>query len=190
MGRKNISSNNIERLEQEKRGLRIKNIRENELKMNKTQLAKEIGVSSQFLGLVEEGKGNLAYNSLKRLRNISGTDNIVLEAQYITDSSFNITEKSKIVLKFSDDTFLDLYYTSLIPKTDTEVIYGTSIYFMDTAYVDRTYSIQAENKITNMKTITDIRVETAEGFRNFKVKESAANDIIRLYNEMKELLSK
>ena len=125
-----------------------------------------------------------------RLRNISGTDNIVLEAQYITDSSFNITEKSKIVLKFSDDTFLDLYYTSLIPKTDTEVIYGTSIYFMDTAYVDRTYSIQAENKITNMKTITDIRVETAEGFKNFKVKESAANDIIRLYNEIKELLSK
>ena len=72
MGRKNISSNNIERLEQEKRGLRIKNIRENELKMNKTQLAKEIGVSSQFLGLVEEGKGNLVYNSLKRLRNIIG----------------------------------------------------------------------------------------------------------------------
>ncbi len=125
-----------------------------------------------------------------RLRNISGTDNIVLEAQYITDGSFNITEKSKVVLKFSDGTFLDLYYTSLMPKTDTEVIYGTSIYFMDTAYVDRSYSIQAENKITDMKTITDIRVETSDGFKNFKVKESAANDIIRLYNEMKELLSK
>lgn len=125
-----------------------------------------------------------------RLRNISGTDNIVLEAQYITDGSFNITEKSKVVLKFSDGTFLDLYYTSLMPKTDTEVIYGTSIYFMDTAYVDRSYSIQAENKITDMKTITDIRVETSDGFKNFKVKESAANDIIRLYNEIKELLSK
>ncbi|ADG70886.1 conserved hypothetical protein [Brachyspira murdochii DSM 12563] len=125
-----------------------------------------------------------------RLRNISGTDNIILEVQYITDGSFNITEKSKVVLKFSDSTFLDLYYTSLMPKTDTEVIYGTSIYFMDTAYVDRSYSIQAENKITDMKTITDIRVETSDGFKNFKVKESAANDIIRLYNEMKELLSK
>ncbi|PPS22369.1 hypothetical protein DJ52_05335, partial [Brachyspira murdochii] len=54
-----------------------------------------------------------------RLRNISGTDNIILEAQYITDGSFNITEKSKVVLKFSDSTFLDLYYTSLMPKTDT-----------------------------------------------------------------------
>ncbi|MBW5408904.1 hypothetical protein E6A50_00745 [Brachyspira hampsonii] len=123
-----------------------------------------------------------------RLKNIGGTDNIVLEAQYITDGSFNITEKSKVVLKFSDGTFLNLYYTSLMPKTDTEVIYGTSIYFMDTAYVDRTYSIQAENKVTEMKTITDIRVETADGFKNFKVKESAANDLMRLYNEMQDLL--
>ncbi|ELV05907.1 hypothetical protein H263_07473, partial [Brachyspira hampsonii 30599] len=64
----------------------------------------------------------------------------------------------------------------------------TSIYFMDTAYVDRTYSIQAENKVTDMKKVTDIRVETADGFKNFKVKESAANDLMRLYNEMQDLL--
>ena len=47
-----------------------------------------------------------------RLRNISGTDDIILEAQYITDGSFNISEKNKIVLKFADNTFLNLYYTS------------------------------------------------------------------------------
>ena len=62
----------LEKLEQIERGKRIKNIRENELHMNKTQLAKEIGVSSQFLGLVEEGKGNLVYRSIKKLRNLSG----------------------------------------------------------------------------------------------------------------------
>ena len=60
-----------ERLEQIERGKRIKYIRENELHMNKTQLAKEIGVSSQFLGLVEEGKGNLVYKSIKKLRDLS-----------------------------------------------------------------------------------------------------------------------
>lgn len=65
MGRKNSSEGNIEIVEQEKRGLRIKNIRENELKMNKTQLAREMGISSQFLSLIEEGKGNLTYKSLK-----------------------------------------------------------------------------------------------------------------------------
>lgn len=70
--RKNSNDNDLEKLEQEKRGKRIKNIRKNELHMNKTELAKEIGISSQFLGLVEDGKGNLVYKSLKKLRNLSG----------------------------------------------------------------------------------------------------------------------
>ena len=62
----------LEKIEQIERGKRIKNIRENELHMNKTQLANEIGISSQFLGLIEDGKGNLVYKSLKKLRDLSG----------------------------------------------------------------------------------------------------------------------
>lgn len=62
----------LEKIEQIERGKRIKDIRVNELHMNKTQLAKKIGVSSQFLGLVEEGKGNLVYKSIKKLRALSG----------------------------------------------------------------------------------------------------------------------
>ena len=63
---------NIEKQEQIARGRRIKEIRENELRLNKTDLAKQIGISSQFLGLVEEGKGNLVYRSVKLLRDLSG----------------------------------------------------------------------------------------------------------------------
>ena len=37
-----------------------------DLNMSKTQLAREIGTSSQFLGFVEEGKGNLVYYSLRK----------------------------------------------------------------------------------------------------------------------------
>ena len=83
---------NLEKLEQIERGKRIKNIRENELHMNKTQLAKEIGVSSQFLGLVENGKGNLVYKSLKKLRNLSGhsSDYILFG---IDDNSISKTKK-------------------------------------------------------------------------------------------------
>ena len=90
---------NLEKLEQIERGKRIKNIRENELHMNKTQLAKEIGVSSQFLGLVENGKGNLVYKSLKRLRNLSGhsSDYILFG---IDDSS--ISETKKILEQYSE----------------------------------------------------------------------------------------
>ena len=62
----------LEKQEQFLRGKRIKYIRENELHMNKTQLAKEIGISSQFLGLVEEGRGNLMYRNIRKLRDLSG----------------------------------------------------------------------------------------------------------------------
>ena len=90
---------NLQKLEQIERGKRIKNIRENELHMNKTQLAKEIGVSSQFLGLVENGKGNLVYKNLKRLRNLSGhsSDYILFG---IDDSS--ISETKKILEQYSE----------------------------------------------------------------------------------------
>ena len=82
----------IEKQEQIERGKRIKNIRENELKMNKTQLAAKIGTSSQFLGLVEEGKGNLVYSSLRRFREISGhsTDYILFG---VDDECINTTKK-------------------------------------------------------------------------------------------------
>ena len=62
----------IEKQDQILRGERIKYIREHELRLNKTDLAKQIGVSSQFLGLVEDGKGNLTYRSIKLLRKLSG----------------------------------------------------------------------------------------------------------------------
>ena len=90
---------NLEKLEQIERGKRIKNIRENELHMNKTQLAREIGISSQFLGLVENGKGNLVYKSLKKLRNLSGysSDYILFG---IDDNS--ISETKKVLEQYSE----------------------------------------------------------------------------------------
>ena len=93
------SEKNLERLEQIERGKRIKNIRENELHMNKTQLAREIGVSSQFLGLVENGKGNLVYKSIKKLRNLSGhsSDYILFG---IDDNS--ISETKKVLEQYSE----------------------------------------------------------------------------------------
>ena len=67
-----VVSIEVERQEQAERGKRMKDIRENELKMTKTELATKIGTSSQFLGLVEEGKGNLVYYSLRKFREVSG----------------------------------------------------------------------------------------------------------------------
>lgn len=105
MGRKRLNVPiEIEKQEQLERGQRIKYIREKELCMNKTNLAKKIGTSSQFLGLIEEGKGNLAYHSLKKLREISGhsIDYILFG---VDDNSIN---KTKEFLKnFSEEEIVN-----------------------------------------------------------------------------------
>lgn len=62
----------FEKQEQISRGKRITEIRENELCINKTDLAKRLGISSQFLGLVEKGKANLSYRSIRIFRDLSG----------------------------------------------------------------------------------------------------------------------
>lgn len=52
-------------------GERIRNIR-NEMNMTKETLAKRIGVTGQFLGVVESGKSTISYEKLRRLCEISG----------------------------------------------------------------------------------------------------------------------
>ena len=85
--------------EQFERGKRIKHIREDELHLNKSQLAKLIGVSSQFLGLVEEGKGNLVYRSIKYLKDISGhSSDYIL---YGLDDSM-IKETNEVLKKYDE----------------------------------------------------------------------------------------
>ena len=104
MGRKRANvSIELERQEQIERGKRIKYIRENELKLNKTQLAAEIGTSSQFLGLVEEGKGNLVYYSLKKLRDLSGHS-----ADYILFGIDDecITKTKKLLKNFTEEEII------------------------------------------------------------------------------------
>ena len=119
MGRKRSNvAIELERKEQYERGQRIKKIREEELKMNKTQLAREIGTSSQFLGFVEDGKGNLVYYSLRKLREVSGHS-----ADYILfgldDTCINKTKK--LLKDYSEEDIIEALnivenLTSLIKK--------------------------------------------------------------------------
>ena len=94
-----MNTNILDMQERIERGKRIKNIRENELHLNKSQLARKIGVSSQFLGLVEEGKGNLMYKSIKCLKDVSGhSSDYIL---YGLDDSL-IKETNKILEKYDE----------------------------------------------------------------------------------------
>lgn len=102
----NCSRNEIdlEKMEQIERGKRIKNIRENELHMNKAQLSRKIGVSGQFLGLVESGKGNLVYKSIKSLSLLSGhSSDYIL---YGLDDAI-IKETKKILEKYSESEIIN-----------------------------------------------------------------------------------
>ena len=90
------------REEQILRGKRIRDIRENELRLTKTDWAKKIGISSQFLGLVEEGKGNLSYKCLRVLRELSGHS-----ADYILFGlDDNVIRQTKIFLEKYSETEL------------------------------------------------------------------------------------
>ncbi len=80
-------------------GERIRQIR-NELKMSKDALGREIGVTGQFLGVVEKGKSTMSYDKLKRLCDISG-----YSADYILfGKAPNLLNETKDLLnEFSED---------------------------------------------------------------------------------------
>lgn len=80
-------------------GERIRKIR-NELKMTKGALARELGVTGQFLGVVESGRSTIGYDKLKKLCEISG-----YSADYILfGKNGNIVKDTKTKLEeYSDE---------------------------------------------------------------------------------------
>lgn len=114
-------------------------------------------------------------------------NNIVLEAQYISSSAFTITEENKIVLKFSDDSFIYLNYTDNVKKLNKEEVYKTiKGWFFDTDYID-TYLVNASSEIYNLGILTDIRLENSEAFKNIKFPEDKAHKLLELFNEIKSI---
>lgn len=107
---KEVLNEELEKFKDERilRGKRIENIRENELVLRKTDLAPKLGISAQFLGLVEKGKANLNYNSLKLLRDLSNhSADFIL---YGLDDSI-LFETKKYLDAFTEHELLDALET-------------------------------------------------------------------------------
>lgn len=73
-------------------GLRVKNIRLN-MNMTKQKMADLLGISGQYLGMIERGEGTLSVDKLKILCDITG-----LSADYIlfgkdSNSTLNLSKK-------------------------------------------------------------------------------------------------
>ena len=74
-------------------GKRIENIRK-DMNLTKEKLAKEIGITPQYLGIVEKGESALSYDKLKKLCQISGNS-----ADYILfGKDIEMEEKTKMLL--------------------------------------------------------------------------------------------
>ena len=84
-------------------GERIRCIR-NEMKLSKVALAKELGITGQFLGVVEGGKSIISYDKLKKLCDLTG-----YSADYILfgKDDKSVTETKKQLEKFSEDQIQD-----------------------------------------------------------------------------------
>lgn len=80
-------------------GKRIKNIREN-MNMTKESFAKQLGISGQYLGMIERGKSYLSIEKLKILCDMTN-----LSADYILfGKDNNIKNETKEILsEFSDE---------------------------------------------------------------------------------------
>ena len=80
-------------------GERVRKIR-NELNLTKDALGKKIGVTGQFLGVVEKGNSAMSYDKLKRLCDISG-----YSADYILFGKLpnSLNEAKELLNEFSED---------------------------------------------------------------------------------------
>ena len=80
-------------------GLRVKNIRLN-MNMTKQKMADLLGISGQYLGMIERGEGTLSIDKLKILCDITG-----LSADYILfgKDSNSTLKLSKELADYSDE---------------------------------------------------------------------------------------
>lgn len=124
-----------------------------------------------------------------RFSKIEHNDNIILEALYVSSAAFTISKGNKIILKFSDNSLINLNYTSEMSKIDkgeTLSTYKWLIY--DTDYFD-TYTINASAIVDNIGILTAIRIENSGGFKNLDVTPSFAKKFQKAYEDIKNKIN-
>ena len=99
-------------------GKRIQSIREN-MNMSKESFAKLLGISGQYLGMIEHGKSNISIENLKKICDISN-----LSSDYILfgkDATSALNSK-KILSEFTDEQIENAFF---IIKTLSNFIKNT-----------------------------------------------------------------
>lgn len=108
---------------------------------------------------------------------------IIVEALYISDSAFTVSKNDNIVLRFSDNTFINLNYAN-----DTPMV--SSYYYtidLGITFPISSYSINSLAKVDNdIGTLTGIRIENSGGFRNLEVKSDFAKKFQKAFEDIKK----
>jgi len=119
------------------------------------------------------------------LQTLNGKDDIMLVLTITTGGDFYTIDSShNVIFKFDDGSMLTLNYVSTMPKHNVGSIQGVVFSY---------YIIEARANITHLeefKTLTDIRIETSNGYRNIKVKPAVAKRYIKAFNLIKQEIEK
>lgn len=111
---------------------------------------------------------------------------ITLSCSYKDANSYTISENNKIILKFSDDSFINLSYINDMPAVDRS--FYTSSY--GSVYSSSSYTINAAARINNdIGTLTAIRIENSGGFKNLDISQSFAKKFQKAYNDIKNKIN-
>ena len=120
-----------------------------------------------------------------KFNKMANTDNIILDALYVSSAAFTVSKGNKIILKFSDGSLINLNYTSEMSKIDKGETLSTYKWLLyDTDDFD-TYTINANARVDNIGTLTAIRIENSGGFKNIDVKLSFAKKFKNTFEEIK-----
>ena len=112
---------------------------------------------------------------------------ITLHVSYEDANSYTVSENDKIVLKFSDNSLVNLTYIDDMPAVDRTVY--TSSYSGKT-YSLSSHTINAEARVNNdIGILTAIRIENSRGYKNLDVKPSFANTFQKAYNDIKNKIN-
>ena len=107
---------------------------------------------------------------------------ILVEVQYIASDGFTVSKNDEIVLKFSDNSLINLAYINDMPAVDRS--FYTS--YDGSVYSSSSYTINAAARINNdIGTLTAIRIENSGGFKNIDVKLSFAKKFKNAFEEIK-----
>lgn len=111
---------------------------------------------------------------------------IIVEALYTSSSAFTVSKNDNIVLRFNNNTFINLNYGSDTPSVDSYYYYNS---YLQMSFPANNYTISANAKINNIETLTAIRIENSGGFKNLDVTPSFAKKFQKAYEDIKNKIN-